>query len=382
MDRRRFLQQLGASAAALSLPLHRLEALAQSDASPGSSQASPPLDILVLGGTRFLGPAIVDAALAEGHTVTLFNRGKSAPDMFPELETIIGDRDGGLEGLEGRNWDCVIDTSGYVPRIVSDSATLLADHVGQYVFISTKSVYASLPEPNITEETGEIAVLEDPTVEQVTGESYGALKALCEQAAEEAMPGRVWNLRPGLIVGPRDRSDRFTYWPVRIARGGEVLAPGSGEDWVQYIDVRDFGEWIVRGLGEQLTGVYNVVTPAGRYQMRGFLEEIREGVNSTAGFTWVDADFLEANEVAAYREMPCWVPQVEGGEYWGFARLSSQKAQEAGLRFRDLELTARDTLEWWAAEPEERRLAPMKAGLDTQRETELLARWRAYTPRG
>ena len=373
MDRRRFLQQLGLGAAALSLPLHRFSALAQEPVS---------LDILILGGTRFLGPALVDAALAGGHTVTLFNRGKSAPDMFPELETIIGDRDGGLEGLEGRNWDCVIDTSGYVPRIVADSAGLLADNVGQYVFISTKSAYAELPVPGITEETGEIAVLEDPTVEVVDGETYGALKALCEEAAEAAMPGRVLNLRPGLIVGPRDRSDRFTYWPVRIARGGEVLAPGSGEDWVQYIDVRDFAEWIIRCMEAQTMGVYNAVTPAGRYQMRGFLEGIREGVGSQAGFTWVDTEFLEAHEVAAYRDMPCWVPQVEGEEYWGFARLSSQKAQDAGLTFRGLELTARDTLDWWGTVPEERRLAAMRAGLDTPRETELLARWRDYTPRG
>ena len=190
----------------------------------------------------------MDAALAGGHTVTLFNRGKSAPDMYPDLETIIGDRDGDLEGLAGRSWDCVIDTSGYVPRVVSDSATLLADHVKQYVFVSTKSVYGSLPEPSLTEETGEISTLEDPSVEEVTGETYGALKALCEAGSRGCDAGPGAEAASGLIVGPRDRSDRFTYWPVRIARGGEVLAPGSGEDYVQYIDVRDFAEWIIRCL--------------------------------------------------------------------------------------------------------------------------------------
>jgi len=374
MDRRHFLQRMGLGAAALSLALHHLNALAQ-------APPLPTLKILILGGTRFLGPALVEAALAGGHTVTLFNRGKSAPDMYPDLETILGDRDGKLDGLKGREWDCVIDTSGYIPRLVKDSTELLSDHVKQYVFVSTKSVYASLPKPNLTEETGEIATLEDPSIEEVTGASYGPLKALCEQAAEAAMPGRVLNVRPGLIVGPRDRSDRFTYWPVRIARGGEVLAPGTGEDYVQYIDVRDLAEWILHGLRERTVGIYNTVTPAGRYQMRGFLEEIREALGSKAGFTWADAEFLEANEVSAYRDMPCWVPQEED-EYRGFARVSSQKAQDAGLQFRSLGQTAVDTLDWWRTEPEERRLAPMRAGLETARETELLARWREYALRG
>src|SRR5664279_1239042 len=188
--------------------------------------------LLILGGTRFLGPEIVDAAKASGWTITLFNRGKTNPGLFPELEKLQGDRNGDLKSLEGRSWDAVVDTSGYFPRQVKESATLLAPRVSQYVYISSISVFADMSKPG-ADETSPVAVLKDPTVEKIDEGSYGGLKALCEKAAEAAMPGHVTNVRPGLIVGPDDGTDRFTYWPVRVARGGEVLAPNRREDAVQ-----------------------------------------------------------------------------------------------------------------------------------------------------
>src|SRR5688572_29497367 len=193
--------------------------------------------LLVLGGTKFLGRAVVEAAVARGHEPTLFHRGLTNPGLFPDLEHLRGDRDGGLAALQGRTWDAVIDPSGYVPRIVRASAELLADAVEHYTFISSISVYPSFPTPGM-DESSPVGTLEDPTVEDVPAH-YGPLKALCEQAAEAAMPGRVFHVRAGLIVGPNDPSDRFTYWPVRVAKGGDVLAPGSPERPVQIIDVRD-----------------------------------------------------------------------------------------------------------------------------------------------
>ena len=184
------------------------------------------MNLLILGGTVFLGRHLVEAALARGHAVTLFNRGQHNPDLFPEVERLRGDRDGDLQALEGRRWDAVVDTCGYVPRVVRASAEMLAPNVDHYTFISSISVYADTSKPGIDEQAP-VGTLDDPTTEEVTGESYGPLKALCEQAAEAAMPGRVLNIRPGLIVGPHDPTDRFTYWVRRVAEGGEVLAPGN-----------------------------------------------------------------------------------------------------------------------------------------------------------
>lgn len=211
------------------------------------------MKILLIGGTVFLGRAIVDAALARGHEVTLFNRGKSNPGLYDDLEQIHGDRDGGLGVLGERQWDAVIDTCGYVPRHVRDAAAFLADRSRSIrTFISTISVYSDNNIVNM-DETGPLATLADETTEQVTGESYGPLKVLCEKAATEGMNGRALHVRAGLIVGPYDRSDRFTYWPVRVARGGDILAPGDPDDPTQFIDVRDLGDWTVRATESRLT---------------------------------------------------------------------------------------------------------------------------------
>jgi 2'-hydroxyisoflavone reductase len=329
--------------------------------------------ILILGGTRFLGPAVVEAARARGHSITLFNRGKSNPGLFPDLETLLGDRDGNLKALEGRKWDAVVDTSGYVPRIVKASAELLAPNVEQYVFISSISVY---PEKGAVgrDESAPVVTLTDETVEDMGKDfgNYGPLKALCEKAAEAALPGRATNIRPGLIVGPRDGSDRYTYWPVRVDRGGEVLAPGDGSDPVQYIDVRDLGEWIVRCIEEKTFGVFNATGPAGRHTMKEMLEACHRACKSDATFTWVDADWLERQHVSAWSDLPVWVPSKDGGE--GFATIDCRKAIAAGLAFRDAETIARDTLAWWKSIPEDQR-KKAKFAMTPAREANFLDLW-------
>ena len=337
-----------------------------------TGKASSSLKILILGGTAFLGPQIVEAAQARGHVLTLFNRGKTNPGLFPDIEKLHGDRDGDLKSLEGRTWDAAIDTSGYVPRIVSMSATLLAPSVKRYLFISTISVFSEDIKPG-TAEDGKLATMDDETNEEVM-KNYGALKALSEKAAEKAMPGRTWIVRPGLIVGPGDRSDRYTYWPVRLARGGEVLAPGDGTDPVQYIDVRDLAEWIVAGTEKGLTGVYNATGPDKRLTMKPFLEGVQKGVGGSAKLTWVPAPFLEKQKVAPWGDMPVWIPS-NGGEV-GMTELNCAKAIAAGLTFRPVDVTAKDTLAWYKTTPEDRR-GKLKAGLSADREKEVLAAWHA-----
>ena len=224
-------------------------------------RAPEPKTILMLGGTGFLGPQTVEAALRRGHKVTLFNRGKTRPGLFPDLEKLQGDREkDDLKALEGRKWDAVVDTSANVPRWVKKAAAVLGPNVGHYIYISSISVYADTSKPGI-DESAPVATIDDPTTEKIDGRTYGALKALTEKAAETAMPGKVAVVRPGLIVGPEDPSDRFTYWPVRVARGGEVLAPGSPDDPIQLIDVRDLGEFLVRLIEGRTTGVFNALGP-------------------------------------------------------------------------------------------------------------------------
>jgi len=335
-------------------------------------EAKGQLKILILGGTAFLGPQIVDAARARGHVLTLFNRGKTNPGLFPDIEKLHGDRDGDLKSLEGRTWDAVVDTSGYVPRIVTMSATLLAPSVKQYVFISTISVYPEDVKPG-TAEDGPVATIPDETNEEI-GKNYGALKALCEKAATKAMSGRALNIRPGLIVGPGDKSDRFTYWPVRVAKGGEVLAPGDGSDPVQYVDVRDLASFIVLGVEKNLTGTYNATGPAKTLTMKDMLEGIKKGTGGDARFTWVATEFLEKNQVAAWSDMPAWVPGNNGRE--GFTRINSAKAIAAGLKFRPVAATAKDTLAWFRTLPEDRR-GKLLAGITSDKEKEVLAAWHA-----
>jgi 2'-hydroxyisoflavone reductase len=336
-------------------------------------RAAAPLRILILGGTGFLGPQQVEYALARGHTVTLFNRGRTNPELFPNVEKLQGDRNDDLEALKGRTWDAVLDNSASIPRWVRQSAQLLKDAAGQYLFVSSISVYADFSQPGMTE-TAAVGTLDDPTVEQVTGDTYGPLKALCEQEAERAFPGRATIVRPGLIVGPGDRSDRFTYWPVRIDRGGEVLAPGDPTDPVQIVDVRDLGAWMVRLLEARVYGVYHATGPRAALSIAEMLYGIRAVTTADVSFTWVPADFLAEQKVRPWADMPVWVPPREGMQ--GFARVDCAKAIAAGLTFRPLAETARDTIDWFKTEPDEHR-SRMRAGLAPGREAEVLTAWRS-----
>lgn len=334
------------------------------------------MKVLVLGGTLFLGRHIAEAALAAGHEVALFNRGITDPDLFGgRAEQIAGDRDGGLAPLDGRRWDAVIDTSGYVPRIVGQSVRLLAERSGMYCYISSISAYASFEEEE-QDESAETAKLEDPLSEDVQAH-YGALKALCEQEAVNGFGERAMIVRPGLIVGPYDPTDRFTYWPLRFAAGGDVLIPGKPERPIQWIDARDLAEWIVRMLERKAGGIYNAVTPAYAFTMGDLAAEGLKLANAAkASPVWADERFLEANDVGEWMELPLWIK--EKSRMPGFLTCSGRKAAENGLTFRPLALTLKDTLAWAEARPESRK---PKAGMDRKREADLLAEWRTAQSR-
>lgn len=327
--------------------------------------------LLILGGTRFLGPAIVDVALAAGHEVTLFNRGKTDPNRYKQLELRVGDRDtGDLASLKTGSWDCVIDNSGYAPSHVQATAELLRDRVQQYLFVSTISVYADTSAELVGEDT-KLATVSDEVAAQTktireASRYYGAMKARCEQAAERAMPGRVAQVRPGLIVGPEDNSDRFTYWPVRVKRGGEVLAPGDPDREVQFIDVRDLGAFCVRLAETGKCGVWNAVGLPMRLSMQELLHACKAAENADARFTWVSEEFLVEHKVRAYTEMPLWLPRAQRGH------IDNSRARKDGLGFRPVADTIRATLDWFATEPADRKL---RAGLGVEREQELLAAW-------
>lgn len=338
------------------------------------AKAQKPLSILILGGTGFIGPSQVRYAVARGHKVTVFNRGKTNPGTLPAgVEQLIGDRNGNLKALEGRKWDAVIDNPSTLPRWVRDAAQLLKDSANHYLFISTLSVYATHSQPNM-DETAETATLADPTTEEI-GPNYGGLKALAEKEAERAFPGRTTVVRPGLIVGAGDNSDRFSYWPLRIARGGEVLAPGNPDDPVQFIDARDLGEWTIRLLEQKAFGTFNAIGPVSRLSVAEMLHGIRAIIpgSTPISFTWVPASFLEEQKVNPWSDMPVWIPPA--GEYAGFGSRSNKKAIAAGLTFRPLADTARATLEWADARPAERK-AKLRAGLTAEREAEVLAAWK------
>lgn len=329
------------------------------------------MDVLILGGTGFLGRHLVEAALGEGHRVTLFNRGLSEPGMFPEAETIKGDREADLPALLGRRWDAAIDTCGYVPRVVRVSAGLLAEAVDHYTFVSSISVYSDGIATGAGEEAP-VQELADPTVEEVTGETYGGLKVLCERVAGEEMPGRVMNVRPGLISGPHDPTDRFTYWPRRISAGGEVLAPDHPGRRVQFIDVRDLAAWIVGMSAEQQTGTYNATGPDYDLQMGRLLQECETVSDGGAELVWMSEEFLEDNGVEPFTELPLWLPR----EYAGLQAIDCRKAIAAGLAFRPLSETITDVLEWDHTWGKDKQPA---AGLGPERERELLLVWQGAT---
>jgi 2'-hydroxyisoflavone reductase len=326
--------------------------------------------LLILGGTAFLGRHLTQAAVARGHSVTLFNRGRRNPDLFPDLERLIGERPEDLAALRGRKWEAAIDTSGYTPRAVGASAGLLAEAVEHYTFVSSLSVY-SHPPPN-TDESGTLSTLPSGQegTQAITGETYGPLKVLAEQAAEAALPGRVLMVRSGLIVGPHDPSDRFTYWPSRVARGGEVLAPDAPDLPVQFIDVRDLASWILDKVESRQAGVFNVTGPQRRLTMGEVLETSRAVAGADARFTWISEETLLAHNVAPYSELPLWVPRQADG----FGRFNCRQAIAAGLTFRPLAATVRATLEWDASRPQ---AAPRQNGLRPEREAEILAAWHA-----
>jgi 2'-hydroxyisoflavone reductase len=267
----------------------------------------------------------------------------------------------------------VVDPSGYVPRIVQASAELLAPRVGHYVFISTISVYAKYDVVN-PDESLPVATLADPTSEDVKAH-YGALKALCEQAAEAAMPGRVASIRPGLIIGPGDPSGRFTHWPTRLAEGGEVLAPGDGATPVQYIDGRDLGAWIVRVIEDRTVGTMNALGPRTRVTMKSVLDECNRALGNKAQLTWVDAAFLERHGVEGWRDMPMWLDNH--GDFAGFGTLQNTRAVRAGLAFRPIGDTARDTLAWLDALPQDERARARSSGIKRDPEAAVLAAWKA-----
>ncbi len=337
----------------------------------GSGPASKKLSILIMGGTGFLGPHIVNTATVRGHKLTLFNRGRTHPGLFPNIEQLHGDRKTDLSALNDRKWDVVIDTSAYIPGDVTRSTTLLAPNIGQYILISTVSVYAKMDKVGMDESTP-VATTDDPNAEKVTNDNYGALKALCESAAMKVMPDRTTVIRPGLIVGPGDPTDRFTYWPVRVARGGEVLAPGSAKDFTQFIDGRDLADFVVLCAEKKTLGTFNADAQAGSITMGRLLDSCKKMSKSNATFTWVDPAFLEKEKVTPWADMPAWSP-AEGDEA-AFGRVSAAKAKAAGLKYRPLDDTVRDTLTWFKSEPAEHQ-AKLKAGITAEREAEVLKDW-------
>jgi 2'-hydroxyisoflavone reductase len=375
LDRRQFLvgALAGGMTAACSSRGDRAAATTTTAVAPKPAPPPAPKTILILGGTNFLGPHVVEAARTRGHTVTLFNRGKTHPGLFPDVEKLHGDRDGHLEALAGRKWDAVVDPSGFVPRIVKASAELLAPNVGHYIFISTISVYAKMDRVD-ADESLPVSTMADPTNERV-GENYGALKALCEQAAETAMPGRVANLRSGLIVGPGDPTGRYTHWPVRMADGGEVLAPGDGRTPTQWIDGRDLGAWIVHLVETKGVGTFNALGPAKPTTMKDALDATNHAAGDKAQLVWVDAAFLDKQGVAPWSEMPMWIDNK--GDFAGFGTLANGKAVAAGLTFRPIAETARDTLAWLPTLSDEDRDKMRDSGIKRDKEQAVLAAWKS-----
>jgi 2'-hydroxyisoflavone reductase len=342
------------------------------------------MKLLILGGTRFLGRHLVTAAQVRGHEVTLFNRGNYSTEDLGPIESIQGDRHTELHKLQGRRWDAVVDTSGHLPRAVRAAAEVLGDKVERYVFVSTQNVYKDVSVPGIdetyplrslTSEQLERANTIDTSGQPSYGELYGGLKALCEQAAEHVMPNRVLIIRPGLIVGPHDYTDRFTYWPVRVARGGDVLAPGRPERSIQLIDVRDLAEWTISMIERKATGAYNAHGLPNTLTMQGLLEECKSITGSDAQFTWVSEDFLLQENVAAWSTLPLWLPEEAAPHLQGFMFISPEKAVAAGLNFRPLRDTISDTLTWRQTNLTNDDL---KAGLDRDKERALLYKWHEF----
>ena len=322
------------------------------------------MKLLVLGGTVFLGRHIVEADIAGSHEVTLFNRGRHEPQLFPDVEKLRGDRDGDLSALHGRRWDAVIDPSGYRPAQIRAAIEMLDGAVAHYTFISSISVFRECAPGRRFDESA-------PRSDGDVG--YGALKSRCEDTLATLLPGRAACVRPGLIVGPHDPTDRFTYWPRRVARGGDVLAPGRPERPVQFIDVRDLAEWCVRLAGGQRTGTFNAVGPASMLAMGSLLETCRAVSASDARFRWVPDETLVAAGVEPWSELPLWIPESDT-THGGLLLADNRRAVTAGLAFRPAADTVRATLDWDRHEGDPPRDSPNRVTpITPEREAALLA---------
>jgi 2'-hydroxyisoflavone reductase len=359
MTTRRELLQIGAT-------------LAAGSALPRAFAAeAKPKTLLILGGTGFIGPHLTKEAQRLGWQVTHFNRGKRNPEKLPGVESLIGDRKGQLDSLRHRKWDVVIDDTGYIPKFVKMSAELLAPNVGYCLFISSISAYASFAKPN--DERSATGKLTDINVEDITNDSYGPMKALCEQYTSEAFKGRSSIVRPGYIVGPLDSSDRFTYWPVRASKGGEMLAPGTPKDPVQVIDVRDLAAWMMKLTEARTTGYFNAVSPPGAFTMGALIDaSLKASPAAGTQATWVTEDFLATQWKPEELDLPPWSPMK--GDFAGASLTAASRAAKTGLRCRPLPETVRDTLEWFKTLPPERQ-AKLRAGLDAQKEADTLRAW-------
>lgn len=334
--------------------------------------APHPLKILVLGGTGFIGPHLVQYALDRGHTVTIFNRGQTNTHLFPDVEKLVGDRSNDVESLRGRTWDAVIDNSASRPTWVRLSAQLLQDAADMYLFTSTRSVYREFSTIGLNEETGLVFEHDLSQTDQEDDLGYGPRKILCEQEAQRAFGDRSLIVRPGLIVGPGDQTDRFTYWPARIDRGGEVLAPGDPDNKAMFIDVRDLAEWYVRLVEQGTVGVLNGLGPEAPLSFAELLYGIRAVTSTPVSFTWVPTDFLLEREVRPYSHMPLWMPARD--DRVGFNRWDLSRPLAAGVKYRSLAVTAKDTLDFHKSRPLERQ-QELRAGMSAEREAELLAEW-------
>ncbi len=381
---RRDVLKLGALA--LGAATTRSQALAASVDNPVPVRAGKALDLLILGGTGLTGPHQVRYALARGHRVTIFNRSRKQPEWLGQVEQLLGDRDTNdyasiqAEVDKGRRWDAVIDNPSSVPAWIRDAAKVLKGHVGGYTMISSVSAYAENETPG-QDETAALATFDGDPLKETSASlradmtKYAGLKAAAEAETRQQFGDTATIVRPGLIVGPGDETDRFTYWPLRLARGGDVLCPGDGRDPVKFIDARDLGEWMIRLAENNARGIYNAIGPDYDLDMAALLYGIRASTTAGAHFTFVPADFLEAQNVSAWSDMPVWVPAA--GDSAGFHTRSNAKAIAAGLTFRSIADTTAATLTWFVVQPEERRKAGARAGIKAEREAEVLAAWKA-----
>lgn len=325
------------------------------------------MKILIIGGTVFLGRALVEAAAAREHRLTLFNRGQTNSDLFPDVEKLRGNRDGDLSALSNRHWDAVVDTCGYLPRIVRQSVNALRDSVERYVFISSLSVYSDIRNAGV-DENGKLGTLEDETVETITGDTYGPLKVLCEKEAQKVFADRALIIRPGLIVGQNDPTDRFTYWVNRLARGGDTLIPGRPARAIQFIDVRDLAEWTIKLIENKRSGVYNANGPEKVLTMAEFVESCVRLSGSLTKPIWVRDEILVELGLTPWTEGTLWIPETDESSR-GFFAFDCRKAINDGLTFRALDETVKATLEWDRTRPVDRK---WKAGITKEREEELL----------